>query len=71
MVGDTEVISEAELALLESQQGQLADEATDEDGEAESSDLSPILIYVIPALVSFLCILAVIISVLVVKRIKK
>lgn len=71
MVGDTEVISEAELALLESQQGQLADEATDEDGEADSSDLSPILIYVIPALVSFLCILAVIISVLVVKRIKK
>ena len=71
MVGDTEVISEAELALLESQQGQLADEATDEDGEANSSDLSPILIYVIPALVSFLCILAVIISVLVVKRIKK
>ena len=71
MVGDTEVISEAELALLESQQGQLTDEATDEDGEADSSDLSPILIYVLPALVSFLCILAVVISVLVVKRIKK
>ena len=69
MVGDTEVVSEAELKLLESQL--LAGEATDEDGEADSSDLSPILIYVIPALVSFLCILAVIISVLVVKRIKK
>ena len=49
----------------------MAAEATDEDGEADSSDFSPILIYVIPALVSFLCILAVIISILVVKRIKK
>ena len=71
VVGDTEVLSDAELELLESQQGQAADKATDEDGDADSSDLSPILIYVLPALVSFLCILAVVISVLVVKRIKK
>lgn len=51
----------------------LMDAQTEESGEADadSSDLSSLLIYIIPAAASLLCILALCISIVVIKRIKR